>query len=118
MDRACPNLPSRDLPGTAEFYGAFGFEETFRDDGWLVLRRGSVELEFFAAPDTDPYSSGFMCTIRVDDLDGLYAAILATGVPEKTTGFPRLHPPRQQSWGLRAAFLVDPDGTQLTLIQN
>jgi catechol 2,3-dioxygenase-like lactoylglutathione lyase family enzyme len=118
MDRACPNLPSRDLRSTAVFYGGFGFTETFRDEGWLVLERGTAQLEFFAAPDVDPFSSGFMCTVRVDDLDALYAAVLATGVPEATVGFPRLHPPRREDWGQRAAYLVDPDGTQLTLIEN
>ncbi len=115
-DRAVPNLPSRDFGVTAAFYGAFGFECVFRDEGWLILRRGTVQLEFFPAPKLDPLTSGFMCCVRVADVDELYAAVLATGVPETTTGAPRLHPVRLEERGLRAGYLIDPDGTQLTLI--
>nr|WP_217183200.1 bleomycin resistance protein [Streptomyces sp. AC495_CC817] len=117
-DRAVPNLPSRDLDVTAAFYGGFGFEQTYRDDGWMVLARGTLSLEFFLFPELDPASSSFMCSIRVDDLDALYHRISASGVEEGTVGAPRLHPVRPQPWGLRAGFLVDPDGTQLTLIEN
>ena len=53
-DRAVPNLPSRDFAATVAFYGRFGFGEDYRDDGWLILRRGSMRLEFFPFPDLDP----------------------------------------------------------------
>ncbi|MCS5719752.1 bleomycin resistance protein [Herbiconiux sp. CPCC 205763] len=117
-DRAVPNLPSRDLDRTDGFYGAFGFERVFRDEGWLILARGGLQLEFFPAPDLDPLSSTFMCCLRVADVDELYGAIRRSGVVEATRGMPRLHPVRMQDWGLRAGYLVDPDGTQLTLIEQ
>jgi catechol 2,3-dioxygenase-like lactoylglutathione lyase family enzyme len=117
-DRAVPNLPSRDFDVTAEFYGAFGFELDYRDDGWLILHRGRLVLEFFLYPGLVPTRSDAMCSIRVDDLDRLYRQIAASGVEEKTVGRPRLHPIQPQPWGQRAAFLIDPDGTQLNLIEN
>jgi hypothetical protein len=117
-DRAVPNLPSRDFAVTVAFYGAFGFEPTFRDDRWLVLRRGALELEFFPHPTLIPAESSFMCSVRVDDVDGLVRRILASGVSESTAGIPRLVPVRMQYWGQRVGFLVDPDGTQLQLIEN
>lgn len=46
-DRATPNLPSTDLDATAAFYERFGFERGFVDEGWLILTRGPIELEFF-----------------------------------------------------------------------
>lgn len=46
-DRATPNLPSRDLLATSHFYTQVGFPETFRDEGWLITERGSLQLEFF-----------------------------------------------------------------------
>ncbi len=113
-----PNLPSRDFDATEAFYGGFGFERAFRDDGWMILRRGGLQLEFFPAPDLDPWSSGFMCCLRVADVDTLYEAIAVCGIPEKTTGMPRLHPVRLQDWGQRAGVLIDLDGTQLTLIEQ
>ena len=118
IDRAVPNLPSRDFDATETFYGAFGFARAFRDEGWLILTRGGLQLEFFPAPDLDPFTSGFMCCLRVADVDELYAAIRSAGVPDVTIGMPRLHPVRKQTWGLRAGYLVDLDGTQLTLIEQ
>ncbi|WP_336626874.1 MULTISPECIES: hypothetical protein [unclassified Microbacterium] len=59
-----------------------------------------------------------MCSVRVDDLDELYRQIKGSGVGEQTAGLPRLHPVEVQPWGQRAGFLVDPDGTQLNLIEN
>ena len=115
-DRAVPNLPSRDLDLTERFYGRFGFERSFRDDGWMILRRGELQLEFFPVPDLDPATSASRCTIRVADVDELANAVAAAGVPIAETGFPRLHEVRAQEWGLRAGHLVDPDGNLLTLI--
>lgn len=117
-DRAVPNLPSRSFDATVAFYGAFGFEVAFRDDGWLILRRGTLALEFFPAPDLDPARSSFMASIRVGDLDGLYEAVRAAGVPERTSGIPRLTPIAPREWGQRAGYLIDLDGTQLALIQD
>jgi catechol 2,3-dioxygenase-like lactoylglutathione lyase family enzyme len=117
-DRAVPNLPSRDFDTTIAFYGGLGFEPAYRDAGWLILRRGELQLEFFPFAALVPEESSFMCSIRVDDLDGLYRQIRDSGVTEAFTGRPRLHPVRVQSWGQRAGFLIDPDGTQLQLIEN
>lgn len=117
-DRAVPNLPARDFDATVAFYGRFGFDIEHRDGGWLILRRGGVRLEFFLAPELDPYSSWFMASIRIADLDGLYTAVRESGVPEALTGIPRLVPVALQEWGQRAGFLIDLDGTQLHLIEN
>jgi catechol 2,3-dioxygenase-like lactoylglutathione lyase family enzyme len=117
-DRAVPNLPSRDLDRTLTFYGGFGFDAVYQDEGWLILRRGELELEFFLFAELAPESSSFMCSIRVDEVDELYRQILATGVAETDVGAPRLRPVQMQPWGHRAGFLVDIDGTQLHLIEN
>ena len=118
MDRATPNLPSRDFDTTSRFFAALGFVETWRDSGWMILRRGELQLEFFPFPDLDPATSSFGSCLRVDDLDALYAACQAAGVPEQRTGWPRLHPPKAEPWGGRVAALIDPDGTLFRLIQN
>ncbi|WP_380161419.1 bleomycin resistance protein [Kineococcus sp. R86509] len=117
-DRALPNLPSRDLDATVAFYGAFGFEVAFRDEGWLILRRGEVQLEFFPFPSLVPSESSFTCTMRVADVDALWSAIAASGVPQTRRGIPRLVPVEQQTWGFRSGALIDLDGTQLTLIED
>ncbi len=47
MDHATPNLPSRDFEATSDFYSRLGLEEGWRDDGWMILKRGDLTLEFF-----------------------------------------------------------------------
>jgi catechol 2,3-dioxygenase-like lactoylglutathione lyase family enzyme len=117
-DHATPSLPSRDFDMTAQFYGALGFQQGWRDDGWMILKRGEVILEFFPDPDLDPLSSSFGCCLRLGDIDAIYAQALAAGVPEQCWGMPRLHPAKVEDSGMRIAYMVDPDGTLLRLIQN
>jgi hypothetical protein len=117
-DRATPNLPSRDFTVTSQFYAALGFVEQFRDDGWMILARGDLMLEFFPFPDLDPATSSFGSCLRIDDLDAFYAVCLAAGVPERERGWPRLHPPNLEQSGLRIGALIDPDCSLLRLIAN
>lgn len=118
VDQATPNLPSSDFDATEAFYEPLGFARRFRDEGWLTLERGSLTLEFFPMPEVDPLTTSFGCCLRLDDLDSFYAAVVAAGVPEAHVGHPRLHPARVESSGLRIAYLIDPDGTLLRLVQN
>jgi hypothetical protein len=117
-DHATPNLPSRDFEATSRFYGALGFVESWRDAGWMILRRGPLILEFFPYPDLDPTESSFGCCLRLDELDRFYAACKAVGLLEKLTGYPRLKPPAVEHSGLRIGYLVDLDGTLVRLVQN
>jgi catechol 2,3-dioxygenase-like lactoylglutathione lyase family enzyme len=117
-DHATPNLPARDFEQTSRFYQTLGFEQGWRDGGWMILRRGGLTLEFFPYPDLNPAESSFSCCLRLDDLDGFYAVCRAAGVPERATGFPRLSRPALEHSGLRIGYLLDPDGTLLRLVQN
>jgi catechol 2,3-dioxygenase-like lactoylglutathione lyase family enzyme len=117
-DHATPNLPSRDFAATVTFYSALGFSTLFRDQGWLILTRGDLTLEFFPHAELDPATSSFGSCLRLDDLDGFYAECVRAGIRESVTGFPRLQPPRLEGSGLRIGALLDPDGSLLRLIQN
>jgi catechol 2,3-dioxygenase-like lactoylglutathione lyase family enzyme len=117
-DRITANLPARDFERTRAFYEALGFDVSFKDSGWMILRRGALELEFFPYPDLDPFQNSFSACVRVDDLDGLYAAFAAAGVSNEPSAIPRLTSPRTESFGLRFFALVDPDGSLLRCIDN
>jgi len=117
-DHTTPNLPSRDFDATSRFYGSLGFVETWRDSGWMILKRGGLALEFFPYPDLDPTQSSFGACLRLDELQRFYDAALATGLREAETGIPRLVPPKLQHSGMRIGYLVDPDGSLLHLVQN
>lgn len=118
MDHATPNLPSRDFDVTERFYAALGFARAWRDEGWMILERGEIALEFFLHPELDPASGHFSCCLRLDDLDAFYEVCRSAAVPEQRTGWPRIHPPQVEPWGGRMAALIDPDCTLLRLIQN
>lgn len=117
-DHATPNLPSRDFAATSAFYARLGFVEDWRNEGWMILKRGGACLEFFPHPELNPLTSWFSCCIRLDDLDAFYAVARAAGINETCSGQPRLHAPTVEESGIRIAYLVDPDGTLVRLIQN
>lgn len=117
MDLATPNLPSRDFAVTAGFYGALGFEERWRDAGWMILVRGSMTLEFFLYPEFDPYSSSFGSCLRFDEVAPFVEVVIAAGVPEQETGQPRVQRPKREAWGGLVGALIDPDGSLLRLIE-
>lgn len=81
-DHATPNLPSRDFEATSRFYIALGFVQGWRDDGWMILTRGELTLEFFPHPDLDPSTNDFSCCLRLDDLDTFYEICKSTGLAE------------------------------------
>lgn len=118
VDRATPNLPSRDLAATKEFYFRLGFAEEYRDDGWLILARDGATLEFFPFAGLDPAANSFSCCLRLDDVDAFFRTCRAAGLPVTTRGWPRLDPPRLEGSGLRIGALIDVDATLLRLIQN
>lgn len=118
VDRATPNLPSRDLDATAAFYAPLGFATAYHDPGWLILERGTIVLEFFRDPGVDPATTAASCCLRVDDLDAVYADCVAAGLPQTHVGWPRLHAPKVEDSGLRIGYLVDADGNLVRLIQN
>lgn len=117
-DHATPNLPSRAFDKTIEFYAAIGFEKGWHDDGWLIMDRGGIMLEFFRYPDLDPAQSSFGCCLRLDDVHAFYRAWVDAGVPEQSTGWPRVRAPKLEHSGMAIGYLVDLDGTLLRLVQN
>ncbi len=79
LDRATPNLPSRDLVATSQFYARLGFTEAFRDEGWLIVERGPIQIEFFPFSKLDPRKNIASCCIRVSDLNLLHQAFIGAG---------------------------------------
>lgn len=117
-DQATPNLPSRNYDQTIIFYAQLGFETSWHDDGWLIMERGDLCLEFFRYSDLEPSASSFSCCLRLDDLQAFFEVCEDAGIPEQSTGWPRIHAPNLDHSGLTIGYLVDLDGTLLRLVQN
>jgi lactoylglutathione lyase len=58
-------------------------------------------------PGTDTFEIGFF----VPDLDAAYAALVAAGAQPAT-------PPTDRPWGQRTAYVRDPDGNLIELVQR
>ena len=90
-DRITANLPAISFDQTVAFYGVLGFVVNFRDDHWMIMSRGDLEIEFFPHPDLKPSESWFSACVRVGDVDALYHTWNAVGLQDK--GIPRLTKP-------------------------
>lgn len=118
MDHATPNLPARDFTATEAFYASLGFETDYRAGGWMIMRRGDIQIEFFPFPDLDPATNSHGCCLRLDHLEPFYSACREASIPESDSGWPRLTPPRKEPSGLTIAYLIDPDCSLIRLVQN
>ena len=117
-ERVTANLPARDFGVTAEFYGRIGFVADFRDGHWMILSRGTLELEFFPHPTLDPAQSWFSACLRVDDPDTLLAEWQGIGLSSDETAIPRLTGFFKPDGAPRMCALVDCDGSLLRCIDN
>lgn len=116
-DLAIPILPSRSIGATVDFYRRLGFEGEAHgfDPNYAILRRGTLEVHFFAHPALVPAESSAGCYLRVQDVDKHHRAFATHPLP--TQGMPRLTVPEDKPWGLREFALVDPDGNLLRVGQ-
>jgi hypothetical protein len=101
-----PCLPCRRLDDVLPFYQALGFEVTHRQERpgpYAAVRRGGIELHFFAIAAFDPAESLGNVVVKVGDPGVLHAAF-AAGLRQEfgkvpVSGVPRMTAPEQQPIG-------------------
>jgi hypothetical protein len=107
------------MDATARFYETLGFSVGFRDEGWMILSRGALQIEFFPLPDLNARESCFSACLRVDDLDALYADFQTAALSTDCWSTPRISgPPKVEPFGLRMFAVIDPNGSLLRCICN
>lgn len=116
-DLAIPTLPCRSVGATTEFYRQLGFQGGAHefDSNYAIFTRGAIELHFFTHRELVPAESSSGCYIRVRDVQSLYEAFSASGLPVR--GLPRMSHLEDKPWGLREFAVVDPDGNLLRIGQ-
>ena len=113
-DIAIPIMPARDLAETIDFYKALDFVLAYRHaelDDYIILRRGSLELQFFQWPELDIQTSFTGCYLRVTDVDAIYQSFAGARLPAR--GAPSLGGIKGRAWGMREFNLVDCNGNLL-----
>lgn len=112
-----------DLERALEFYsGALGLSLGHRSGPYAQFETGFTRFSLFEreamqatldralelpASDAPAFQVGF----RVVDVDEAFAELVAWGAPAVT-------PPRDRPWGQRSAYVRDPDGNLVELVQD
>lgn len=122
-----PLLPCGSVDEIAEFYGALGFDLTYRQqrpNPYVALRREDLNLHFFGLPDFDPEQSYGSCLVYVGDTGDLYRAF-ADGMRTRygkvlVAGIPRMTRPRKRknAGGLAGFTVVDPGGNWIRIFPS
>lgn len=112
-----------DLDRSLNFYtGVLGLELAHRSGDYAQLRSGATRLAFYtreAMSKTLGYSlkppsdaaPGFEIGFKVEDLDAAFLEIVRKGARAATH-------PTSRSWGQRTAYVHDPDGHLIELVQD
>ncbi|OTG65467.1 hypothetical protein [Acinetobacter silvestris] len=72
QDYISANLPAIDFDQTRQFYAFLGFQCSDQSQEWMIMQRGSLQLEFFHHPQLDSKDSWFSACIRTQDLALLF----------------------------------------------
>jgi catechol 2,3-dioxygenase-like lactoylglutathione lyase family enzyme len=98
-----------DMARAVRFYEALGFSIAYGSEAaaFTSFRVGTGSLNLARADDQPPSRGGVRVIFYVDDVDAMYAHVLARGFTPET-------PPRDAVWGERYFHLTDPDGHALS----
>lgn len=118
------NIYSQDVPRLVKFYESLGFRETFRTPKDGTPNHVELTLDSFALGiasvravvsdhglKPDLRGRAIEIILWTDDTDREYARLIAEGAPS-------LSPPHDFLSNLRAAWVADPDGNPIQLVQR
>ncbi|MFE1774716.1 VOC family protein [Streptomyces sp. NPDC059008] len=102
--RVVPDIHSDALEENRTFYGLLGLEQVM-NLGWVMTLASpanpTAQLIVMTEDRTAPVAPDM--SIEVDDVDAVYATLLAAGAEI-------VHPLQDEEWGVRRFFTKDPDG--------
>jgi len=98
-----------DMARAVRFYAALGFSMAYGGETatFTSFRVGTGHLNLARADDQPPSSGRTRVIFHVDDVDAMYAHVLAQGFTPEA-------PPGDAAWGERYFHLTDPDGHALS----
>lgn len=108
--RVVPDITSEALEESRDFYGRLGLVEVM-NQGWvmtLASPSNPTAQVTLMGPDATAAVQPDM-SIEVDDVDAVYAAMVEDGAEI-------VHSLRDESWGVRRFFVVDPNGRVVNVV--
>ena len=111
-----PKLPMRNKEITRAFYlNTLKFKElgSADFDGYLMVKKDSIEIHFFEFKNLDPKENYGQVYIRTDNIDALYKSMLDNKTEIHPNGPLQIKP-----WGQKEFSILDPDNNLLTFGQS
>ena len=111
---AVPILPAVSITKTRAFYEKAGFRVLYCQDsqqGYLIVEREGIELQFFLHSALDPLANDHGAYVRCDSVERALEMFTPLELPAH--GVPRLDQPENKPWGMREAYIVDLNGNLL-----
>ncbi|WP_030607770.1 VOC family protein [Streptomyces sclerotialus] len=108
--RVVPDVQSKAMEESRDFYGLLGLEETM-NLGWVMTLASpsnpSAQVILMSREETAPVQPDM--SIEVDDVDAVYAAVVDSGAEI-------VHPLQDEEWGVRRFFVLDPNGRVVNVL--
>ena len=102
LDSIAPRFLVADMEQALTFYGQLGFVSPYHDEGFAILERDRIALQFNVSdPTQEPPKEGCkVCYIVVTNIEALYQQYLPTGAIRSTI--------QATTWGTKGFWLCDP----------
>lgn len=109
-----PKLPMRDKKATRAFYiDKLGFQEIGDYEGYLMVKKDTIEIHFFEFKGLDPKENYGQVYIRTKSIEDFYQSLLDNHIS--------IHPNGKleaKAWGQKEFSMLDPDTNLLTFGQG
>ena len=101
LDSVAPRFLVGEMEQALAFYGQLGFATTYHDEGFAIVERDGIALQFNVSdPTQEPPKSRSVCYIGVTNIEALYQQYVPTGAIQS--------PLHAVPWGMKEFFLCDP----------
>jgi uncharacterized glyoxalase superfamily protein PhnB len=106
LDSVAPRFLAGDMEQALTFYGQLGFASPYHDDGFGIIERDGIALQFNISDPTEEAPEGrLVCWIGVSNINVLYQQYEPTGAIQSAL--------QAQPWGMKEFILCDPFGNTL-----
>ncbi len=101
LDSVAPRFLVGEMEQALVFYGQLGFATTYHDEGFAIVERDGIALQFNVSdPTQEPPKGRSVCYIGVTNIEALYQQYVSTGAIQS--------PLQATPWGMKEFFLCDP----------
>jgi uncharacterized glyoxalase superfamily protein PhnB len=103
LESVAPRFLVGDMEQALAFYGQLGFATPYHDEGFAIIERDGIALQFNVSdPTQEPPKGGSVCYIGVTNIEGLYQQYVPTGAIRSPL------PLQATPWGTKGFWLCDP----------